>query len=107
MNAPGMQSLSPAPNSKTLVKAGDTFQVVLKTTEALTLGGNGRPLLNINFNGDNLQGTNKGSNAVGDEWTFEFTAPAKSSQVLDGNQLTVTSLNLNGGTLVGQTSGRV
>ncbi len=105
MNAPGMQSLSPAPNSKTLVKAGDTFQVVLKTTEALTLGGNGRPLLNINFNGDNLQGTNKGSNAVGDEWTFEFTAPAKSSKVLDGNQLTVTSLNLNGGTLVGQTSG--
>jgi len=108
LDAPSIQSVTPALNSKPLVKAGDTVQLVVTTTEALSLGGNGTPVLEVNFNGHDLLATFV--KLEGQAVTFSFTAPPmldKQGDLLaqDGNAMRVTGLSLNGSTLTGATSG--
>lgn len=105
MNAPEMQTISPETYSKTLVKDKDEFQMILKFSEAVHLGGNGQPVLAISFNGKQLLGDLLSSNERGDEWLFNFTAPSTSAQALDGNDLRVIGLSMNGSNFVGKTSG--
>jgi hypothetical protein len=74
LDAPSLQSVAPALNSRTLVKEGDTVQLVVTATEALALGGNGRPILLVNFNGQDLMATFV--KLEGQSMTFSFTAPS-------------------------------
>jgi len=108
-NTPTLQTVAPASGSKTLVKQGDVVQLVLNASEALILGGSGLPALAVEFNGLPLTAQFVGLNSAGNALTFSFTAPAKfgKSGLLagDGQALRVLALDMNGSTLLGQTTG--
>jgi hypothetical protein len=84
-----MQTVAPAPNSKTLVKAGDSVQLVVSFSEALAISGNGSPVLQLEFNGMPLEASFVGINESGASLGFSFIAPAmygnSSLQVTDGH----------------------